>query len=210
MKPTIEFIQSNFHKYNYLYFEGCLTTPRFELMRSKTIFGQFCYTWPIYKIRISTYYDREEKNILNTLIHEMIHMYIAQNKIRDNRPHGRMFQSIANRINREGGWHISRCSNDGAELQPTEVPTNKTYYLAAFKLRTEGKYFLISMNKDYTDYYKKTFEMNTAYFGGVVMFTSNDPKYEAMKRCRRRVTGHYISKEEYEAFSEENNLKKSA
>lgn len=201
MKPTIQFIADNFKKFNEEYFDGGLITPTFELMRSKSVFGQFCHNWGAYKIRISTYYDREEKNILNTLIHEMIHQYIRQNNIRDTRPHhGKVFFSIADRINRQGGWHISRCSNDG-ELQPTVIPTGKTYYLAAFKLNMEGRYFLININKDYVDYYKNVFDMNLKQFSCVVFFTSTDPKYDTMRKCRRKFTGKYISKDEYDAYA---------
>lgn len=199
MTPTIDFLKANFDKYNKLYFNGDLITPSFELFKSKRVWGQF--SWGCgYKIRISTYYDRDEKNILNTLIHEMIHQYIKQNNIIDTRPHhGKVFHSIAARINKDG-WNIKTCSSDNSCSFNSNG--NVTYYLAAFYLKDEDKYFIIRISKDKISYFKRQFSFNKLHFTDVLFFTSKDSKFDRYNTCRSRIRGYYITKEEFENYKE--------
>ena len=204
MKPTIEYLRENFDKFNVMYFNGTLKTPAFELFKSKRIFGQCAWetSWWVtsYKIRISTYYDREEKNVLNTLIHEMIHLYIRQNNIKDTRAHhGRVFHSIANRINAEGGWHIDTHSNDRDCGVSDEVKAD-TYYLAAFYLVKERRYFCIAMNKKYLSAFRRKFELHQRLFSDVFFFRTTDSKFAHYRKCRDRIGGFYITKEEYDTY----------
>lgn len=195
MRPTIEFMRENFKVFNKEYFNNELRTPKFEVTKTKRIMGQFCYNWGDYIIRLSAYYDRTEFHLKNTLIHEMIHQYIRQKGLKDTRPHhGKVFFSIADRINAAGGWEIKRCSTDN-ELVSTK--TDKTYYLMVMKLVKENKYFLISVQGDKIGYFDNYLSTYRDYFSGVFFFTSTDNKYDRMNVCRRRIRGCYITEEEY-------------
>ena len=196
MKPTIHFISENFKKFNAEYFNNELRTPHFEITKTKRVMGQFSWRYGIYTIRISAYYDREEYHLLSTLIHEMIHQYIRQNGIVDTRPHhGAVFYGIADRINKQGGWNIARCSTDN-ELSPTR--TDKVYHLAAFRLpKEDNKCFIISMSERKVEYFRYYFADYKEYFKDVIMFTSTDSKYDRMNVCRTRIRGQYITEEEY-------------
>jgi predicted SprT family Zn-dependent metalloprotease len=42
------------------------------------------------------------------MVHEMIHYYIAWNRIKDNGHHGKKFMEIANKMNEEFGLNITK------------------------------------------------------------------------------------------------------
>lgn len=99
MVVTKEWLVENYNKYNNLIFNGGLPSlergrnqsVNFDLKvnNSRSFLGQFCqrkkglFGDMNYTIKISRYYDREEKDLINTLVHEMIHCYIAYNHIHD-------------------------------------------------------------------------------------------------------------------------------
>ena len=85
MTLTISYISEKFEKYNNLYFNGSLKTPKFKISNSKRALGTLSISRRLnfyggytkeHTISISKYYDRTEKQYDNTLIHEMIHMYV--------------------------------------------------------------------------------------------------------------------------------------
>ena len=115
MELTIKMIADNFKVINKLYFNNGLITPRFEITHVKSYLGQYHWRYAYdgsfidSVIRISDMFDRSESDICNTIAHECIHLYIRQNHIKDTRPHhGKVFNRIADRLNREGGFHIAR------------------------------------------------------------------------------------------------------
>lgn len=85
MVVTKEWLVENYNKYNNLIFNGALPSlergqnqwVNFDLKvnNSRTFLGQFCqrkkgfFGEMNYTIKISRYYDREEKDIINTLVH---------------------------------------------------------------------------------------------------------------------------------------------
>lgn len=199
-KLTLDWLENSFDAYNKKYWKGKLRKPTFEICRTRTLLGQFSYRLdpyrPVWKIRISNVYDRSEKDYANTLLHEMIHLYIRQNNIKDtSKHHGQRFYDEANRINRYG-WNISRTDDiDGCGL------TNKSdavYYMASFK-NNNGKYFLMSMNKNKIKYFIDKFEKYPDYYREWFMFKStDDTKYAKYSKCIKVCRGYYISNDEYE------------
>ena len=104
MELTIDFIADNFQMINELYFNNELETPRFEITHVKSYLGQYHWQYDMFGefmdsvIRISDMFDRTEEDIINTIAHETIHLYIRQHHIKDTRPHhGKVFYSIAAR-----------------------------------------------------------------------------------------------------------------
>lgn len=51
--------------------------------------------------------DLPEELVEDTILHEMIHYYIAFNQWRDTSTHGQLFRREMKRINEKGGRHIS-------------------------------------------------------------------------------------------------------
>ena len=205
MDITLDYIKSNFDKFNVKYFNGELITPKFKITRVKSYLGQLSWKYingerTNYLISISAMFDRSDKDFCNTILHEMIHLYIRQNNIKDTRPHhGRVFYQIADRIN-QYGWNISRCdSTEGCELTSKE---KVTYNMVTY-INRNGKYFLMRYNKKKESFYLRLF-MKCKY-KGIVWFTSTDnKKYAHFPECRTGCRGRFITKGEYDELAKEN------
>lgn len=209
MVLTIGFISENFHKFNKEYFNDELQTPSFEITRVKSYLGQYHWKYSFdgdlieNVIRISNMFDRSETDYQNTIIHEMIHLYIRQNHIKDTRRHhGRVFNSIADRINRQGGWHIARTDSiEGCGL--TDKSSVQTYYIGCFYSGGSKKYFKFRINPKYLEYYKNKFDKYQKHYQDAFVFTSEDDKaYAHYSQCHSAVRGYYISKNEYDTLKE--------
>ena len=199
MELTIDFIADNFQMINELYFNNELETPRFEITHVKSYLGQYHWQYDMF--------DRTEKDIINTIAHETIHLYIRQNHIKDTRPHhGKIFYSIADRLNREGGFHIARTDRiDGCGLR--DKTKKETYYIACFKSGSSGKYFKFGINKNYLKYYFNKFETYTSHYQNVFVFSStDDKKYAHYTKCRKSVRGYYIDSDEFNNLRETENI----
>lgn len=120
MQIDTQWMARCFDIYNRTYFDGSLPVPRFGVGRSRTRLGTMsCRRGGTllhrrnydFVIRLSNFYDQDEKDFQNVLLHEMIHLWIAASRLTDTSPHGRLFRSMATRINRLGGWHITVTSS---------------------------------------------------------------------------------------------------
>lgn len=114
MIATVDNMTENFKIYNKLYFEDRLPLPKFEVMHTYRMSGYFIFD-PVKKGRIrhkkiymTDYFDFTEEMYRNVLVHEMIHYYIAYNKIEDNEDHGVKFMKLAESLNRKYGLSITK------------------------------------------------------------------------------------------------------
>ena len=208
MKLTIEFIERNFNEFNEKFFSGKLKKPVFEINRTKSFFGLCCWKNKTtkkgklvcrfdYRIKISEYFDRSETDYINTILHEMIHLYIRQFDLApESEHHGRVFKSIAENINKHGYDVRYMQSGEGVGL----TDKNVVFFLTAFRDRS-GRYFLIRYNPKRFDYFKYNFELSG--FTKVIWFTStNDKKYGHLPMCRKRAGGMLISEDDYNELKE--------
>ena len=215
MALTLGFIKEQFDVINRKHFNNELLTPRFEITHVKSYLGQYHWKYSHDSrifidsvIRISDMYERSDADIRNTVAHEMIHLYIRQNKIKDTRPHhGRVFNSIADRLNKEGGFNIARTNSvEGCGLRDKREV--KTYYVACFKTK-DGKYFQFVINKNYIDYYINRLQSYSSFYKDPYFFTSTDDKrFAHYSSCRKSIRGFYISEEVFnEQRAKENIIK---
>ena len=117
MRPSLDYIQHKFDEYNTLCFGGKLQPLPLRLSRARTYLGQVACkrrrtlrgTWHYYDFvfRISTLIDLPEREVEDTILHEMIHYYILSNQLQDSSTHGRLFTSMMREINRRFGRHIT-------------------------------------------------------------------------------------------------------
>ena len=118
MIPTIDYIQSCFDEYNARFFGGSLPPIPIRLSHARTFLGKVTFvrhrTWLFgptrnenFVLRINTRIDLPESLVQDTILHEMIHYYIAINQLRDTSTHGRLFRQLMARINAEGNRHIT-------------------------------------------------------------------------------------------------------
>ena len=127
MKPTIAYIQERFDQYNDRYFGGQLPPIPIRLSHAKGFLGKLTYTrkptsslsnWLFgtnktkyqnanFTLRINVRIDLPEEVIEDTILHEMIHYYIAVNQWKDTSAHGQLFRQEMARINQAGNRHIA-------------------------------------------------------------------------------------------------------
>lgn len=205
MELSISFLSENFDVINELFFDNGLIKPKFEITHVKSYLGQYHWRYDYMGnlienvIRISDMYDLDSEKIVNILAHEMIHLYIRQNHIRDSRPHhGRVFYSVADRLNREGGFTISRTDSVvGYGLRSNN--DKKVFYVCNFFSVRAKRYFQFVINKNCVEYYKKVFSYSPHYYLKPIIFKSTDDKaYAHYMECRKSLRGYYIDEEQYE------------
>ena len=118
MKPSIDYIQSHFDAYNARFFGGQLPHVPICLSHAKGFLGKLTFTrrkqglFRGYKnedfvLRINVRIDLPEELIQDTILHEMIHYFIAVNQLKDTSTHGTLFRREMARINAEGNRHIT-------------------------------------------------------------------------------------------------------
>lgn len=117
MKATLPFIIDAFSKFNSMCFEGKLPPVRIKLTNARTFLGKVTYSgrrdffgrvvrYENYCLRISTAFDLPENELEDVVIHEMIHYYIALNRIKDTSAHGQVFRNMMEKINSDYGRNV--------------------------------------------------------------------------------------------------------
>ncbi|NLZ18688.1 MAG: SprT family zinc-dependent metalloprotease [Bacteroidales bacterium] len=118
MTPTVEYLEERFDTFNRMCFDGALPRIPIKLSGARSFVGRLTYR-PVrdwrgrvvrhedFVLRISTRFDLPETEIEDTLIHEMIHCWIAFNGIKDSATHGREFRAKMKEINTLHGRHLT-------------------------------------------------------------------------------------------------------
>ena len=116
MIPDLTFVANSFDTFNTLIFGGKLPAPRFTLTKARTFHGKLVYRWKYgylkkvyydFEMRISVGFDFPAEEWEDVVIHEMIHLYIAHNGIKDTSSHGPVFRNKMAEINRDFNRHIT-------------------------------------------------------------------------------------------------------
>lgn len=119
--------------------------------------GAMAYKWTAtagirkyygYTIRISNYYDASEKQFKSTLLHEMIHYYIAVKKIKDTSSHGVVFRRMMKALNTHG-WDIGIKANTIGWEKAGDTGSRKEQYLVMAVVTRDGRYMLTVVNPGY-------------------------------------------------------------
>ncbi len=148
MIPTIEYIQTHFDAYNTRFFDGALPPLPIRLSHAKGFLGKLTFTRrkqglfrgyhnENFVLRINVRIDYPEELLQDTILHEMIHYYIAVNQWRDTSTHGQLFRREMARINAEGNRHIS-ISHRLTEEQRKQVVIHKLRAVALVRF-ADGK-----------------------------------------------------------------------
>lgn len=121
MVPTIPWMREKFSEYNRKYFGGQLQTPRFNVQRMANKWGTFELPGAKFSkstrritsipntgiLTLTSQYSRDEKAVITTLLHEMVHQYVYTiMQIYPQNVHGREFMSIAQKLAADG-WKIT-------------------------------------------------------------------------------------------------------
>lgn len=115
MRPTLQFIQERFDFFNRLVFEGRLPRIRIRISSSVRSYGSLRHPRVFrsapkasdFTLSVSDRLDLDRAVIEDTLIHEMIHLYILYFRIEDTSAHGPEFRRMMNEINSRHGRNIT-------------------------------------------------------------------------------------------------------
>ena len=148
MIPTLPYIQQHFDEYNVRFFAGALPPIPIKLSHAKGFLGKVTFTrkkqglFRGYKnedfvLRINARIDLPEELIQDTILHEMIHYYIAVNQLNDTSSHGQLFRREMARINQEGGRYIT-ISHRLTDEQRGQATIHKERVIAIIRFK-DGK-----------------------------------------------------------------------
>ena len=149
MIATIPYMERKFGEFNKLMFDGKLPKIPIVLTDAKTFLGKCVYRQRMgrdgkpeyydFKLRINTRVDLPENEVEDTLIHEMIHYYIALNRLEDASTHGPLFIHIMNSINKKYGRHLAVRFKGTAEQNQPLVDKKQHYHVVAVVKFHNGK-----------------------------------------------------------------------
>ena len=119
-------------------FEGKLPQIPRLLSDAKTFLGKCTYRKQVnsrtgkteyvdFKLRINCRADLPEREIEDTIIHEMIHYYIHYHQLEDTSSHGQLFRQIMNGINTRFGRNLS-VSFKGTKEQNEQLTDKRQHY----------------------------------------------------------------------------------
>lgn len=117
MRATIPYIKQKFEEFNLLCFEGKLPSIPIVLSNAKTYLGLCAFKTKRdllgrkqhydFRLRFSTRFDLPEEELKDTILHEMIHYYIAFHYLKDTSTHGLLFRKMMEDFNARFGRHIT-------------------------------------------------------------------------------------------------------
>lgn len=152
MVPDLKFLTESFNRFNREIFGGKLPSVDLAVSKARTYMGNL--QWRVrtnpdgtpgkyaYKLRLSSAYDRTENELEDTVIHEMIHLYISYFNIADTAPHGVIFRGMMNEINTRFNRHI-RVSHRGVAARMAEGQPRKYHVVAVVIFRDGRKGFKV-------------------------------------------------------------------
>ena len=142
MQVTRETIIERVKAFNALYFGGELPLDRIitRVSNARTYLGNVRYTVEngirFYTLSISTRFQFPDSEIEDTIIHEMIHIYIRHKGIQDTSTHGIEFRRIMEHINATYGRHIT-ISHHLTNNEASSDTTRRRHYICVIE-KTDG------------------------------------------------------------------------
>ena len=150
MIPTVDYIREHFELFNRMMFGGALPVPPIHLTNARTYMGMLTYKRRVglfgkkhysdFALRISRRFDYIEQELQDTLIHEMIHYYIAYRGLRDSSAHGELFRQMMNDINARYGRRITVSHRSSREERMQLLGVQPRPRVFAIMELTDGNY----------------------------------------------------------------------
>ncbi len=197
-----------FIQFNHDYFSNELPCPQLFISHSRTRLGSMnCKVLQTpngvyrsnYSIRISDFYEQTDKEYQTTLLHEMIHYYIAYNKLQDSSAHGVIFQRMMSELNFKYGWNINISATQQNIKARERLLDNKPRLILSIVLSDRGR-FISVVNIGYIHIIEdkiKTIPTLVSY----KWYVSSNP-YFANFPSVRSLRGRNISEEEWKKLED--------
>lgn len=147
MTPTITQMQTWFKEFNTTVFNNELPTVKITFNNTRRQLGQFYWgNGRGIGIKISLFWDRNEEQYRNCLLHEMCHLY-CYDRGWIHEGHGSRWKQIAAYATRKTGLHIQRCEN----ITGWEVASGNEEKMQAVKAKKDAPAVLLDL--DYGKYH---------------------------------------------------------
>ena len=188
MLPSIPYLRQKFSEFNQQIFNGRLPEPAITLCAVSSFVGQFkskvrkgedgSREFYDYQLRFSTSFNLPEAVLEDTLIHEMIHYFIAYNGLYDRSAHGPLFKSLMQSINEAHGRSITISHRTtGSEMAEAKSAKKKWHVIAIlhFKSGEKGVKVLPRVIPRIIDYHKRVAVATN--IRSVDLYLHNDPYF---------------------------------
>ena len=192
MTPTVEYLEERFDTFNEMCFDGALPRIPVKLSGARSFVGRLTYR-PVrdwrgrvvrcedFVLRISKRFDLSEAEIEDTLIHEMIHYWIAYTGLRDSSTHGKLFRAKMKEINKLHGRHLTISHKSTPEEQDRDTHVS-THYFCVSQL-VDGRTALTVAASTYVSRIRRAFRWSPTV-RSQTWYTSTDPWFNRFPRCR--------------------------
>ncbi len=192
MIPTQEYLEERFDTFNRMCFDGALPRIPIRLSRAHTFLGRLQYK-PVrdwrgrivrredFVLRISTRFDLPEAEVEDTLIHEMIHYFIAWKGLKDTSTHGRLFREMMKEINEQHGRHITISHKTTPEELDRDTRV-RTHHVCVSQL-TDGRTAVTVCASTRMRAIRRAFGWSPT-IRHTTWYTSTDPWFNRFPRCR--------------------------
>ena len=192
MRPTVEYLEERFDTFNGMCFEGALPRIPIRLSNARSFVGRLQYR-PVrdwlgrivrredFVLRISTRFDLPEAEIEDTLIHEMIHYWIALEGIRDTSTHGKAFRAKMKEINGRHGRHLT-ISHKSTPEELDRDTCIRNHHVCVSRL-ADGRTAVTVAASTCVPRIRRMLRWSPTVRSGV-WFVSRDPWFNRFPRCR--------------------------
>ena len=192
MIPTIAYLEERFDTFNRMCFDGALPRIPIKLSPARTFVGRLQYK-PVrnwlgkvvrhedFVIRISKHFDLPEAEVEDTLIHEMIHYWIAWQGLRDTSSHGRIFRAKMQEINRKYGRHLTISHKSTPEELDRDTRI-RTHCVGVSRL-ADGRTAVTVCAATRLRSIRRAFTLSPT-IRSTAWFTTNDPWFNRFPHCR--------------------------
>ena len=185
MIVDIPYTKRKFEEFNRLMFGGELPEIPIYLSDAKTFLGKFCFkkrklpngktAYYDFSLRMNTRLDLPEQEVEDTIIHEMIHYFIAYKNLEDASAHGPIFQHIMKSINERFGRHLTISYKTTAAEREALQDKRPRYHVVAVLQLCDGRFavkVLPRIMQRIVYYYNQMKKQPTVAY--IQLFMSND------------------------------------
>lgn len=233
MVVTTSWIESNYNKFNKVYWNGKLPKISFKISNSKKTWGYASYylscvssTVTPLEIVMSNYYDSPEFVKLTTLLHEMIHIadytfnphhFVRNGKRVRYDAHGTWFKSEAKRLSKDG-WDIEKYVTEEEESVSSlttknaakEQATKDVAVICACYCGNDNVWYFKTNDCNIENILNAISKVNWKNEGGInniKFYKFNNPRLAMTRSCISRLKGYHVSNIQFDIRIKEWSMK---
>lgn len=137
MKPDLQYLRRKFAEFNTAIFAGRLPEPEITLCEASSFVAQYRHDGGRHRLRFSLLFDLEERELEDTVIHEMIHYFISYHRLHDRTSHGPLFKALMQSVNEGHGREVNISKRlSQAEAQTSRSKRRKWHVIAIIRFAT--------------------------------------------------------------------------